>query len=840
MVNKNVFNNGGQYIDVNTGQGYSAYKPATPFDKPTKPISAFKPHHTSFSSGASSSSSLPQSTLSTPTASATVPEKKPTEDSWKPKPVPQGLVVTRTPNQFLDTRVQGLMKPVVDITGKPITTRVQVEGAYIDPRTGEGVSTAFPEKLYEQEYRTRTGKDLLLEKIRDTRSQRKEGSYYDSKTGQWVTTALPTKDMFSYREITAYENVKKYQDKFEKSPVNVKGGAYIHTLLSPSGFSLLSSLTPLDKRKPSDVVKSEIARVGSPYYKVPDSLIMKGLVGAGESVYSPPVQLELFALGSEGFALASSIPKVAKLLSTPVAKAGVLGLQTAYAAEKSSQFAKAYSEKDTSAMSELFVRTGVEIGGFKLGSRAALRDMTTFKAMELPAGKRSSFFKRFSAVEELKDVPIKEVKFSKSERIPKDAGDIIKEFFIKRGITLGGSLAEQSQLSKSRILKPQDADAYTPFYRNPVNEARLLELKLKAAGISRVSRVGNQITIRGKKAIEFHSSKEYLYPNIRTVEDFWKPTFTRIGKDPLGLKTLRIKTQLKRELVAGYLEGSQKHYERFGKTYFDVLGQQPKDISKLKFFETVDLFKPSKGISLGKTSIKYPEYKQYVSYKPYNSYTPIETYTGYKKTDYKPIAYNKINYSKAYKSVIGTSVPYSPKKLKSIPSPSYSPKRSSVPTFTTKYESRYSPVKPVSVPITTKRTDGKYKPYSSSAFYSNRKNIIFDGGGASGYVRKNIFDPRKYVVETRSRGKWSAVGSFGEFKKAVLFGREETGKTLRASFRVRKGGQLIDVPLFDDRYYKSKKNPFAIIQKPRERLKAKSEVSEILFSRKNVKRYFSV
>ncbi len=145
------------------------------------------------------------------------------------------------------------------------------------------------------------------------------------------------------------------------------------------------------------------------------------------------------------------------------------------------------------------------------------------------------------------------IKLNNIESIPKPkAQKVIRNFLkgSKGNVVVGGSVAQTSQVKVTRKLG--DMDLYIES-GNTHKIAKKLANRLKEAGVKRVSNVRGQVTIEGKKAIEFHNI-DRLITNIEGVTPIWASPRSYIVTTPEGIKIQRISVQAKRKLVAGFAD----------------------------------------------------------------------------------------------------------------------------------------------------------------------------------------------------------------------------------------------------------------------------------------------
>ena len=91
-----------------------------------------------------------------------------------------------------------------------------------------------------------------------------------------------------------------------------------------------------------------------------------------------------------------------------------------------------------------------------------------------------------------------------------------------------------------------------------------------------------------------------------------------------------------------------------------------------------------------------------------------------------------------------------------------------------------------------------------------------------------------FTTEVRRRGEFKPIGEFFSLGKAISAGKKKTSKTLVASFKVTKGGEVIEIP--EDIFFKkAKKEKGVLVQKKTKRLSAYGERREIQQARSRAK-----
>ncbi len=262
-----------------------------------------------------------------------------------------------------------------------------------------------------------------------------------------------------------------------------------------------------------------------------------------------------------------------------------------------------------------------EVAPFKIGSRLGVqgllrkeikKDLNT-EVNKLSKNKRAAFLDYMKQAEIFsKFEPIaKNIKLNNIESISSGAAQKQIRSFLKKSkgnIIVGGSVAQTSQVKVQRKLG--DMDLY--IESGSINKvAKQLADKLKKAGVKRVSNVRGQVTIDGRKSIEFHNVDRVL-TNIKEVIPSWQNPRRYFVTTPEGIKIQRIGLQAQRKLVAAFADPKRfasgkykkdlkdfkdiadkifRNAERKARTSFFFKGSKIKSVEKL-FKRRVKLPKP--------------------------------------------------------------------------------------------------------------------------------------------------------------------------------------------------------------------------------------------------------
>lgn len=184
-----------------------------------------------------------------------------------------------------------------------------------------------------------------------------------------------------------------------------------------------------------------------------------------------------------------------------------------------------------------------------------------------------------------KDFPVRDPNLGRAQNVSTKTGQITQRYLRQHAGegTLYGSVAEQAQLPKGvKLPLPNDVDIAAS---NPAQFAKGLYATLKAQGQNvRLEHHGVSWriyeTVAGKsaKAIEVHPMSA-LTANIETVRGLFETTGDYITQSPSGIKMLALKGQLRREAIAGVIEGSPARIERWEaiEPWFGRIGQLKMD-----------------------------------------------------------------------------------------------------------------------------------------------------------------------------------------------------------------------------------------------------------------------
>jgi len=265
-------------------------------------------------------------------------------------------------------------------------------------------------------------------------------------------------------------------------------------------------------------------------------------------------------------------------------------------------------------------------------------------------------------------------------------------------------------------------------------------------------------------------------------------------------------------------------------------------VGKSQFFRwdnirvPIDVFKTTTGVTTGLTAI--PVSQVSASYYFPSSYpitTPSSMLVGIGVSYYKPSEISRVSYpSYISPSKISTTSYVRPSEVSRIsyirpskPSSVISPSKVSRPSYIT-------PSKPSSItPSKPSYTSGSYyrPPPPSKKSYSS---ILKKAG-----IGKKIL--QAFEVQVRRRGKFQTIAKGLPKGKALKLGAEKTRRTLAATFRLVPKGVTIqpDIlykpsPLIFRAPKKKAEFPLTFIQLRGKRLSMKSEVSEIIKSKKKM------
>ena len=145
----------------------------------------------------------------------------------------------------------------------------------------------------------------------------------------------------------------------------------------------------------------------------------------------------------------------------------------------------------------------------------------------------------------------------------------IRKFLVKSEgkVVVGGSVAQTSQVNVGRKLG--DIDLYVDKGGGSISsQAKKLANQLKKLGIKRVSSIKGQVTIEGKKAVEFHDI-DRLITNIEQVTPIWSRSRSYIIKTPEGIRIQRIGLQARRKVIASFADPKRLKTGKYKKDLID-------------------------------------------------------------------------------------------------------------------------------------------------------------------------------------------------------------------------------------------------------------------------------
>ena len=246
------------------------------------------------------------------------------------------------------------------------------------------------------------------------------------------------------------------------------------------------------------------------------------------------------------------------------------GLPTVYAGSVGYRLYKTPLEQRPEEFGKIIAREGIPIGvGLKLGEPIARKFMikTEFEKLiaKLSKTKQKTFrsmFKKIQKASKLK-VKVSEINLKGMGRMPvkaeKPTMNFLKQF--KKDVILGGSVSQRAQLRLSlkywkNRLKDSDLDFYAKRGKDPIKIAKQYAEFLKKKGvIVRRNKGKIYVITKGKssKLAEFHDWV-MLRGNIEQVAGVFVPARSSLTKTPSGISILKVGTQGKRKLTAGFLD----------------------------------------------------------------------------------------------------------------------------------------------------------------------------------------------------------------------------------------------------------------------------------------------
>lgn len=200
------------------------------------------------------------------------------------------------------------------------------------------------------------------------------------------------------------------------------------------------------------------------------------------------------------------------------------------------------------------------------------------------------------------DLPIREPNFAIAKNVTRKTAYSAQRFVTqyKEGKVVSyGSVVEKAQIpGKARLPQPNDIDLAAS---NPAKFAKDLtthltsqgrNVRLQANPSQQTWRIYETVGGRSLKAIEVHPMAR-LYANIDSIRGPFETRSSYIVQTPRGMNVLKLKGQLRREIVAGIIESDVKRVARWEKIEPVLRGKR------------VEGLKPTKAeISLERVKIK--------------------------------------------------------------------------------------------------------------------------------------------------------------------------------------------------------------------------------------------
>lgn len=329
-------------------------------------------------------------------------------------------------------------------------------------------------------------------------------------------------------------------------------------------FTFLSDKEKEDLKKLSKFKEGTILGILEAVEKEPEKIIV---ITGGSFALS-----QLIAGGAVagfGAKFASKLPiadKVLKLIPLSVKRKGGIVLSRALGASYLASaglrvIAQPTPEKKGKVLGNIIA---TEATPFWIGSRAGVQGVLRRNVKreierevnKLPFNKKEAFRSYIKQAEilskyepEARNIKLSNIESIKNSRAQKEIRNFLKSN--KKEVVVGGSVAQTGQINIKRKLG--DMDLYIDGKKSPTAMARQLANQLRKAGVQRVSSAKGQVTIAGKKSIEFHDI-DRLLTNIEQVIPSWQNPRKYIIKTPEGIKIQRIGLQARRKAVAGFAD----------------------------------------------------------------------------------------------------------------------------------------------------------------------------------------------------------------------------------------------------------------------------------------------
>lgn len=339
------------------------------------------------------------------------------------------------------------------------------------------------------------------------------------------------------------------------------------------------------------------------------------------------------------------------------------------------------------------------------------------------------------------------IQLEKVQRLKGKAPNIVEGYLKKTPSNIvGGSAAEQAYLGKQGRLKGgvSDLDVYTTGVIAPQDQARALAGELKAGGVKRVSVIttkgSGKVTIGGKKAVEFHKAKEFLYPGAFATGRI-APEITLAVKTPQRIKIPKVEHLAQREIIRGFETPFQRArgIARF-KQLKAVVEMRPLPSDRIM---KPMRFEPMRGLTRRPVSkfkplkVSTPRALERARLKPLKKVKPTKLMKEVRGPTPKKITRKVLEYPKYPEYKVGKKLypKYKPVSLKKLVPPYRTPTRKEVPY----------------APLTGRKLPDVYKPFgriTRAAPYKPSKYL------QAPYSPTALLRPSPYMVAPYRPGKY--------------------------------------------------------------------------------------
>lgn len=352
--------------------------------------------------------------------------------------------------------------------------------------------------------------------------------------------------------------------------------------ISKSDIARLSTLSDTQIDTQFRILPENVRNKIKDFSKIERGILEGSLIG----IEQEPEKVVALTVGSfllPGLTAAGArtpiVSNVLNRIPTSVKKQGANALQTALGGLYLTTAGLEISGEPTAELKaqKLGQILSTEVAPFSIGTRLGVKSILKKEIRieidrelsRLPKNQRDAFQEYIRQTEVLgrfeptaKNIKLDNIKSISDPKAQKELRAFLRSN--REEVLVGGSVAQTGQIKVARQLG--DVDLYLEGAFSPTQAARILATRLQKAGVQRVSQVGSQVTIGGKKAIEFHNI-DRLLTNIKQVIPFYQNPRKYIIKTPEGIKIQRIGLQAKRKLIAAFADPRRKS---FGKNVKDL------------------------------------------------------------------------------------------------------------------------------------------------------------------------------------------------------------------------------------------------------------------------------